>query len=96
MRHHAEFECPRHPDRFECSDAVVHYHDQSDSYGLIVHDGGRSIIRIAFCPWCATPLRDLSQDWLHAIQDQGLSGKEAEADLPEEFRSSAWWRARGF
>jgi hypothetical protein len=25
---------------------------------LIVHDGGRSVIRIRFCPWCGTRLPD--------------------------------------
>jgi hypothetical protein len=46
--------CAQHPDRFDCPDALVAKVDAG--FGLIVHDGARSVIRIGFCPWCGTPL----------------------------------------
>ena len=48
--------CAQHPDRFDCADALMYRDD--DSYGLIVHDGGSSYIRISYCPWCGTKLVD--------------------------------------
>jgi methyltransferase (TIGR00027 family) len=48
-------ECDQHPNRFDCPDALIER--RTDGYhGLIVHDGGDSSIRIAFCPWCGTAL----------------------------------------
>ena len=56
MKHWAENQCDSHPDRFACPDALVHRSSKSGEYGLIVHDGGSSVIDIAFCPWCGTSL----------------------------------------
>jgi len=50
-------QCSRHANRFECPDALI-YRKADGSYGLIVHDGGRSFIAIAFCPWCGSKLPD--------------------------------------
>ena len=49
-------QCAEHPDRFDCPDALVDYTPKTKSYGLIVHDGGSSMIEISFCPWCGTKL----------------------------------------
>jgi hypothetical protein len=56
MRREAERMCEQHPNRFDCSDCLIHYSPRSGGYGLIVHDGGSSVIRIRFCPWCGTEL----------------------------------------
>ena len=48
--------CDLHPDRFECPDALVDFSPDSKSYGLIVHDGGSSVISIQYCPWCGAHL----------------------------------------
>jgi hypothetical protein len=44
--------CPEHTDPFECPDAIIYYSGQFGDYGIIVHDGGSSIIVIGYCPWC--------------------------------------------
>jgi hypothetical protein len=49
--------CDAHPDRFECPDAIMHFSPRAKTYGLIIHDGGSSVIEISFCPWCGTSLR---------------------------------------
>jgi hypothetical protein len=56
MRRQAEHVCDQHPDRFECPDCLVHYSERFQEYGLIVHDGGSSVVRIRFCPWCGAEL----------------------------------------
>lgn len=47
--------CDLHPDRFDCPDALID--NSGRSYGIIIHDGGRSVIQITYCPWCAADLR---------------------------------------
>jgi hypothetical protein len=56
MVREVEQACGQHPNRFDCSDCIVHYSAARHEYGLIVHDGGESFIRIQFCPWCGTTL----------------------------------------
>ena len=56
MRENVERTCDVHTDRFECADCLVHYSEKSGAYGLIIHDGERSVIRIAYCPWCGSNL----------------------------------------
>ena len=56
MRREAERACGEHPDRHECPDCLVHYSPAASAYGLIVHDGGHSIVRIHYCPWCGSRL----------------------------------------
>jgi hypothetical protein len=43
-----------HPNRYDCPDALIA--EVGGGYGLIVHDGGESVIRIAYCPWCGARL----------------------------------------
>jgi hypothetical protein len=46
--------CDQHADRADCPDALI---DRvRGGYGIIVHDGGSSVIAIAFCPWCGARL----------------------------------------
>lgn len=44
-----------HRNRLECPDVLLH-EVTSGEIGLIVHDGGQSIIRINYCPWCGARL----------------------------------------
>jgi hypothetical protein len=37
-------------------DAIIRFWKKKKIYGIPVHDGGSSIIRIDFCPWCSTKL----------------------------------------
>ena len=52
MRREVERVCEQHADRFACPDCLVQYWPMLREYGLIVHDGGSSVIVIRFCPWC--------------------------------------------
>lgn len=60
MKGEIERRCSQHPDIFACPDnLIVHYEDRN-TYGIIIHDGGPSFIRIKFCPWCG---RELSENF---------------------------------
>jgi hypothetical protein len=55
MEYHATYTCDVH-DRFECPDIVMHRYVNTDGrvwYGIPIHDGGTSAIKVAFCPWCS-------------------------------------------
>jgi hypothetical protein len=54
MDYDLQRECPDHPDRHSCPDALVA--PTRNGFGLIVHDGGSSTIAIAYCPWCGKKL----------------------------------------
>ncbi len=56
MSYAVNFQCPDHPNPFDCPDHIVYYSEQNREYGLIVYDGGGSYIMIEFCPWCGKRL----------------------------------------
>ncbi|MFE3572828.1 DUF6980 family protein [Lysinibacillus sp. NPDC059133] len=56
MTFHANFKCEIHENPFECPDKIIIFYEQNNDYGLIIHDGRKSIISIDFCPWCGSKL----------------------------------------
>jgi len=85
-------ECPAHPDRHDCPDALIEYIAKFDEYGIIVHDGGTSISAIRYCPWCGSPLPDSKRDrWFDELERLGVD--PSSDDIPEQFQSDAWWSA---
>jgi hypothetical protein len=49
--------CDVHKGRHDCPDALIRF--MRGAYGLIVHDGGSSVIGIRFCPWCGSELQGI-------------------------------------
>jgi uncharacterized protein DUF6980 len=63
MALNAESSCSQHPNRDDCPDALVAV--VRGGYGLMIHDGGSSVIEMAFCPWCGAKLpaiADIGED----------------------------------
>lgn len=46
--------CDIHPDPADCPDNLIA--EVRGGYGLRIHDGGTSVMGIAYCPWCGTKL----------------------------------------
>ncbi|GAA2406212.1 hypothetical protein GCM10010420_37640 [Streptomyces glaucosporus] len=89
MARRAAWECGSHPSPFDCPDAVVRFDARFREYGLIVHDGGTSVIGIAFCPWCGRKLPESARDrWFDELESRGIDPWEDE--IPEEFRDGRW------
>jgi hypothetical protein len=62
-------------------------------YGLLVHDGGESIIVIEYCPWCGVRLPEsLRDEWFDQLEGLGVD-PDCE-NVPEAFLIDAWWRSR--
>jgi hypothetical protein len=94
MARAVEQTCADHPDRYDCPDALVVYVENLNEYGLIIHDGGRSYVVIAHCPWCGASLPDSKRDeWFERLEAMGLNPWTDE--IPPEYESGAWWRAEG-
>jgi len=86
--------CQDHPDPFTCPDRLVNYMERFDEYGLVVHDGGNSSVLIAYCPWCGIRLPPSRRDaWFHEVRARGVD-PWTDDDLPQEYRSDAWYRGR--
>jgi hypothetical protein len=51
--------CDIHEARPDCPDALVTVVD--GGYGLMIHDGGSSVVEISFCPWCGSKLPGIGE-----------------------------------
>lgn len=58
MQADLEQTCSTHLRRYECPDSLITYWAGSHTYGLMIHDGGTSIMQIYFCPWCGANLKN--------------------------------------
>ena len=78
---------------FTGPDNIVCYSDILNEYGLIIHDGGESYVRINYCPWCGAKLPDSERDnWFNRLEAQGYDNP-MEQEIPEEYKSDAWWNS---
>jgi len=57
MKQHSSFNCSQHIDKYECPDVLIDFRKKSNSYTIIIHDGGSSGIEIKFCQWCGAHLK---------------------------------------
>jgi len=73
------------------ADVLVAYLPKFDEYGIVVHDGGSSMIQIHFCPWCGTRLPPSRRDeWFDSLRAQGID--PLSDDIPPKYRDDAWYR----
>jgi hypothetical protein len=74
-------------------DALVSYSPKFNEYGLIIHDGGSSVVLVSFCPWCGTRLPDsLRERWFSELEALGFDDPAVQ-EIPEKFTSEEWYRA---
>lgn len=82
----------RDEDPFKNPDILIYYSSKFDEYGIIIHDGGASLIEIQYCPWCGRRFRESKRDeWFEELEKLGF-GDFDEEEIPEEYRSDQWWR----
>lgn len=56
MKKQLSFSCDQHQDKYDCPDALIDCHSNG-RMGIIVHDGGSSMIEIKYCPWCGVLIK---------------------------------------
>jgi len=89
MQEQIDFKCPHH-DMFSCPDNLIYYDERFDEYGLIIHDGGTSYLKIGFCPWCGKKLPVSKRDrWFSELDRLGYDSP-FEQQIPEQFKTSEW------
>lgn len=84
--------CDQHANRFDCPDALVEYLPKFDEYGVIVHDGGKSVVTIEYCPWCGKRLpASMREKWFDELHALGMDADDE--NIPEKFKSDAWYNS---
>ncbi len=63
--------CRQHADRADCPDALID--EVRGGYGIIVHDGGTSVVEISFCPWCGAKLPRIGDSDRSRADDDDLT-----------------------
>ena len=87
--------CEHHKNKYECPDCIMVYEDMFDEYGIIIHDGGCSSIKIKYCPWCGKKLPLSKRDlWFEELSKRGFDNP-FEEEIPEEYNSDEWWINKG-
>ncbi len=56
MAENINYRCSQHLDVFDCPDNLVYFSQKLNEYGIIIHDGGSSFIKIDYCCWCGKKL----------------------------------------
>jgi len=81
--------CSQH--KFDCPDYVVRYKDVTRSFYL---DAENAAYEMYFCPWCGKTLPKSLNDERYDILEKLLGGCWEEKDVPEEYRTRAWWNKK--
>jgi hypothetical protein len=94
MGRQLNYQCEQHPDSRDCPDVVVVYYPHIDEFGMPIRDGGASSLDMHFCPWGGTRAPDSKRDlWIATLESLGFDSPISD-DIPDEFRTDAWWRSR--
>src|SRR6266542_3688536 len=89
MTNQLNWRCDQHQDAFDCPDALVVFTARFQEYGLVIHDGGSSVVTIKFCPWCGRRLPDSQRDrWCEELQARGI--EPWGDDIPAELQDGRW------
>ncbi|MDX8361787.1 DUF6980 family protein [Cytobacillus sp. IB215316] len=94
MTHYVNFKCKQHPNIFDCPDSLIHYTENLDEYGLIIHDGGTSVLTIYYCPWCGNKLPESKRDlWFETLYKL-VFDDPTEQRIPDEFLTEKWYKIK--
>lgn len=55
MTANLEVTCDQHKFRIDCPDVIMYKY--GENWGIPIHDGGMSYIKVYFCPWCGARLK---------------------------------------
>lgn len=56
MKYWSSWHCSVHDSPYDCPDWLIIRANDGKDYGIVVHDGGQSFVKIAYCPWCGAKL----------------------------------------
>lgn len=91
LEYHSQNHCDIHLDDFECPDCIIHYTEKFDEYGIIIHDGGQSVITIQFCPFCGAKLPDSKRElWFSELEKIGITDSD-DPRIPSRYFTKEWF-----
>lgn len=75
----------------------IRYCEIFREYSLALNNGTDGVQVINFCPWCGNKFpKDLSDIYYVLLrEDCGIEPDFELTNVPEEFKSDAWWKKRG-
>lgn len=78
----------------------VKYSPICREYELPLFDSDNVVQGIFYCPWCGKKLpQDLRDEWFDILRNEYNIEPEYDVlkdkNIPEEFKSDAWWKKRG-
>jgi len=92
MEESLTLKCNLHTTKFSCPDVLISYSEIFDEYGLIIHDGGSSMLNIQYCPFCGMQLPESKRDlWFDTLESMGFDDP-TEQNIPKIFKSGAWYK----
>jgi hypothetical protein len=72
-------------------ETAIRYDAKFREYGIPVLDGGSSMIKIMFCPWCGQKLPESFRDkWFEVLASKNLDLDDPA--IPQDMLSDAWWK----
>lgn len=80
---------------------ILQYDADCRAYHFLVPNGRNGTHQsFSYCPWCGKELpKDLEEEWGEALEKElGITDPFIDPgyeNLPEEFRTDAWWKKRG-
>lgn len=84
-------DCNSHQEAWNCPDTLISFIPKFDEYGIIIRDGGSSVLGISFCPWCGKKLPDSKRDeWFDKLEELGFDDP-TEQSIPEQFHTDEWY-----
>lgn len=93
---------PGYPENFCCETLEfqlfeglmpIVYSPEVRRYSIVGRYGGGKCQELKLCPWCGTEFpKSLGDEYFDILEELGYDWDED--DIPNEFRSDAWWKAR--
>jgi hypothetical protein len=78
---------------------IIDYEDYMRNYNLLCHDSDKVVYNIAYCPWCGKDLgKALNWEYFETLaKEYGIEDPDFInfTNVPEEFKTDAWWKKRG-
>ena len=75
---------------------IISYSSKFDEYGIVIPDDGVSYMLLSYCPWCGSRLPiSKRDDWFDQLESLGFDDPLFDDSIPEEFKTSSWWKDMG-
>jgi hypothetical protein len=93
MNKQVNHKCGTHKNDYDCPDKLISYNQKFAEYGIIIHDGGSSVMHINYCPFCGVKLPDSKRDlWFAKLKELGFEDPIGNDNIPKGYKIDSWHR----